>query len=55
MYDFLQKTNFREPVLKFTDEEIEQHGLNYYNTDIHRACFVLPTFAKKVSIIRMTI
>lgn len=42
------ETNFREPVRTYSDEEINQFGLKYYNSDIHRASFVLPTFARKV-------
>jgi len=41
------ETNFREPVRTFTDDQIDELGLRYYNTDIHRASFVLPTFVKK--------
>ena len=44
-----QETNFREPVHKFSDEDVEKLGLEYYNSEIHKACFVLPQFAKKVS------
>lgn len=40
-------TNFREPLKTYTDEELNQMKLRYYNSDIHRACFCLPQFAKK--------
>lgn len=38
---------FEEPVRCYTDEEISQMDLRYYNTAIHRAAFVLPQFVKK--------
>ena len=41
-------TNFREPVRKLSDEEIDKLELRYYNSAIHSAAFVLPQFAKKV-------
>ena len=44
-----QDTNFREPVTKLSDEQVENLKLRYYNPDVHRAAFVLPQFAKKVS------
>ncbi|KAB0791251.1 hypothetical protein PPYR_03051 [Photinus pyralis] len=34
------------PTLTFTDEEIARMKLRYYNGDVHRAAFVLPTFAR---------
>lgn len=39
---------FNDPVRPFTEEIVDQLDLKFYNTDIHRAAFVLPTFAKKV-------
>uniref|UniRef100_F6SQW8 Spermidine synthase n=1 Tax=Monodelphis domestica TaxID=13616 RepID=F6SQW8_MONDO len=42
-------TNFREPVQQLTQEQVEKMSLKYYNSDIHRAAFVLPEFARKVS------
>jgi spermidine synthase len=38
--------NLREPVRSFTPEQ-EDAQLRYYNKEIHRAAFVLPTFARK--------
>merc|ERR1712179_422007 len=38
-------TNFREPAITFTDEESDKIGWKYYNSDVHRASFVLPNFA----------
>lgn len=43
-----QSTNFREPVQQLTQKQVEQMGLKYYNSDVHRAAFVLPEFARKV-------
>ncbi|XP_041129733.1 spermidine synthase-like [Polyodon spathula] len=42
------ETNFREPVRKLTNEEVESMNLKYYNYEIHRAAFILPEFARKV-------
>ena len=47
---YLQDTNFREPLRIFSAEEKEKLGLKYYNEEVHRSAFVLPEFAKKVSI-----
>uniref|UniRef100_A0ACB8EFP2 Uncharacterized protein n=1 Tax=Sphaerodactylus townsendi TaxID=933632 RepID=A0ACB8EFP2_9SAUR len=40
-------TNFREPVQQLSQEQVDAMGLKYYNSDIHRAAFVLPEFARK--------
>ena len=37
--------NVKEPIRSFTPEE-EEKLCRYYNADIHRASFVLPTFAR---------
>ncbi|XP_065837121.1 spermidine synthase-like [Oscarella lobularis] len=39
---------FEEPLRKITNEEINAMGLKYYNTDVHRASFVLPEFTRKI-------
>lgn len=44
-----QSTNFQEPVQLLTQKQVEQMQLRYYNSDVHRAAFVLPEFARKVS------
>ena len=44
----VQETNFKEPLNVLSDEDLEQMELHYYNPDIHRASFQLPTFAHKV-------
>lgn len=44
-----QSTNFREPVQQLTQAQVEQMQLKYYNSDMHRAAFVLPEFTRKVS------
>lgn len=46
---FLQNTNFREPVQQLSQQQVEERSLKYYNSDIHRAAFILPEFARKVS------
>ncbi len=43
-----QETVFEEPLRKLSESEVEEMGLKYYNSDVHRAAFVLPQFAKKV-------
>ncbi|KAJ7306356.1 hypothetical protein JRQ81_009700 [Phrynocephalus forsythii] len=40
-------TNFREPVQALSQERVDQMNLKYYNSEIHRAAFVLPEFARK--------
>ena len=40
-------TNFLEPVQQLTQKQVEQMQLKYYNSDVHRAPFVLPEFARK--------
>ncbi|XP_074501264.1 spermidine synthase isoform X2 [Sebastes fasciatus] len=42
------ETNFKEPARALSKEDSESMTLKYYNTEIHRASFVLPEFAKKV-------
>ncbi|KAL6086580.1 hypothetical protein STEG23_008987, partial [Scotinomys teguina] len=42
-------TNFREPVQQLTQAQVEQMQLKYYNSDMHRAAFVLPEFTRKVA------
>lgn len=34
---------------QLTQKQVEQMQLKYYNSDVHRAAFVLPEFARKVS------
>uniref|UniRef100_A0A2K6UHI2 PABS domain-containing protein n=1 Tax=Saimiri boliviensis boliviensis TaxID=39432 RepID=A0A2K6UHI2_SAIBB len=41
-------TNFQEPVQPLTQHQVAQMQLKYYNSDVHRAAFVLPEFARKV-------
>lgn len=40
-------TRFEDPVTVFTESEVEQMGLKYYNAEVHKSAFVLPQFAKK--------
>ncbi|XP_044764272.1 spermidine synthase [Coccinella septempunctata] len=45
----LDETNdLSVPKLNFTQDELDKYELKYYNSEIHRSCFVLPNFAKKV-------
>lgn len=39
---------FSNPVHVFDDEAVKKHELKYYNSDIHRAAFVLPTAFQQV-------
>ncbi|XP_070330381.1 spermidine synthase [Odocoileus virginianus] len=40
-------TNFREPLQPLMQKQVEEMQLKYYNSDVHRAAFVLPEFARK--------
>lgn len=40
-------TNFLEPVQQLTQKQVEQIQLKYYNSDVHRAPFILSEFARK--------
>jgi len=39
------KANLREPVRKFS-KEFEDANLRYYNSEVHKAAFVLPQFSR---------
>ena len=39
---------FEEPVRRLSEEEQEEMGLQYYDSDVHKAAFTLPRFARKV-------
>lgn len=41
-----KETQFDTPVHVFTREDEKAMNLRYYNSDIHKAAFVLPTFVK---------
>ncbi|KAJ8021850.1 Spermidine synthase [Holothuria leucospilota] len=43
-------TNFKEPLRICGPEEVEEFDLRYYNSDIHKAAFILPEFARKALI-----
>jgi spermidine synthase len=43
----LQETNFKEPLRIFSETELDSFNLHYYSTEVHRAAFVLPRFARK--------
>lgn len=43
-----ENTKFRDPVRKFSDDELESMQLRYYNSDIHQAAFIMPRFAQKM-------
>ncbi|KAL5016153.1 hypothetical protein ScPMuIL_005742 [Solemya velum] len=43
-----ENMKFQEPVRCLTEADVELQKLQYYNTDVHRASFVLPQFARKV-------
>lgn len=44
-----QDTVFEEPVRRLSEEEQEKMGLQYYDSDVHKASFTLPRFARKVN------
>ena len=43
-----QDTVFENPVRRLSEEEQEEMGLKYYDSDVHKASFTLPRFARKV-------
>ena len=43
-----QDTVFEKPLRVLSEAQVEDMGLKYYNSGVHRAAFVLPQFAKKV-------
>lgn len=43
-----RETNFKEPVRKFSCDELESMDLRYYTFDVHQAAFTLPRFAEKI-------
>ena len=43
-----QDTVFEEPVRRLSEEELEEMGLRYYDSDVHKGSFTLPRFARKV-------
>uniref|UniRef100_A0A2K6LDY7 PABS domain-containing protein n=1 Tax=Rhinopithecus bieti TaxID=61621 RepID=A0A2K6LDY7_RHIBE len=45
-------TNFQELVQPLTQQKVAQMQLKYYNSDLHRAAFVLSEFARKVGGLR---
>ncbi|XP_078053188.1 spermidine Synthase [Augochlora pura] len=41
------ETNFKEPRKVFSNSELDQMSLKYYDADVHRAAFMLPRFITK--------
>ena len=39
---------FEDPLRRLSEEEQEEMGLQYYDSDVHKASFTLPRFARKV-------
>ena len=46
---------FEEPTRLVSDEEATKMNLRYYDSQIHKAAFILPRFARKVRNMSMTI
>lgn len=44
----MQELVLSEPTRTLTEKEVEELQLQYYNTEVHRAAFTVPQFAKKV-------
>lgn len=44
----MQDTNFGSPLRMLSSTLVKELELRYYNSDIHKAAFVLPQFAKEV-------
>ncbi|XP_077286787.1 spermidine Synthase isoform X1 [Arctopsyche grandis] len=40
--------NFMQPTITFSDDDISKMDMRYYSTDVHKAAFALPQFAKSV-------
>ena len=50
IYSFCwQETRFDKPITEFTEDQLEELDIRYYNAAVHKAAFILPQFAKKVS------
>ena len=47
----IQELVLNEPVRTLIKEEVEELQLRYYNTEVHRAAFMVPQFVKKVCMI----
>ena len=47
----MKNKKFSEPVNVFDEKTVDEFELKYYNSDIHRASFVLPTSNRKVIIL----
>ena len=41
-----QDTVFEQPVRTLSEAQVEEMGLKYYNSDVHKAAFALPQFVK---------
>ncbi|XP_076631800.1 spermidine Synthase [Colletes latitarsis] len=41
------ETNFKEPVKVFSNNDLDQMKIKYYDDEVHRAAFVLPRFIRK--------
>ncbi|XP_076168360.1 spermidine Synthase isoform X2 [Ptiloglossa arizonensis] len=41
------ETNFKEPTKVFSDSDLDQMKMKYYDDEVHRAAFVLPRFIRK--------
>lgn len=46
---FSKDVKFNEPRRIYKESEIKKMKMKYYNSDIHKASFVIPQFAKEVS------
>lgn len=42
-----ENKDFSKPEYVFTDEQVEEFKLRYYNSDIHTAAFIWPTFVRQ--------
>lgn len=40
-------TNFKEPLLCYSEEQLKQREMKYYNSEVHRGAFALPQFVKE--------
>lgn len=48
---YYQDMVFANPVRTITEKEADEMKLRYYDSQVHRAAFVLPRFAKLVRVV----
>ena len=49
----IKDKKFSDPIHKFDDKALESMELKYYNSDIHKAAYILPTSFRKVNFLKL--